>query len=241
MKYVIIGVARCGTCSLEKYLAEQGHDVIRVETQYQITPYRVSSLYPDHKPILISCHKTSKLQLQGIKERWSEADVEYVTLDEMKKRKDFPWENRDNCLSKKGIRPVYAKKTKEQKPKLTKYAVLGFSHCGTHSMAKHLQNQGHEVWRNDGYYKRDKVTWKQLMALGYKPVFITRDEELGRRLRFKDFKQYIDKFAEFEPEVYRLEDMRKLPDFPFLNSRNETRERYKEDWERLQKSASKNT
>ncbi len=66
------------------------------------------------------------------------------------------------------------------------------------------------------------------------PIFITREniqnEEIsGRRiigghpLQNYDFNSCLEKFADYFPIVVRLEDMKKITTFPFLNAQTETK------------------
>jgi len=54
-KYHIVGIRRCGTLSLEKYLKAKGHKVVRNESIFGV-PHGISAhlkYYPDYQPIFI--------------------------------------------------------------------------------------------------------------------------------------------------------------------------------------------
>ena len=109
MKFIILGFPHCGTCSLEKYLVEQGHDVVRMEGGYiRRTVDQVCQLYPDHKAILIT-REGKDYDYDKFYEKLKDLNPQFVRLEDMCKKPDFPWENKGDCLSKAGIRPIYKK------------------------------------------------------------------------------------------------------------------------------------
>ena len=56
MKYIILGVEKCGTTSLERDLRDKGHNVIRWEWAYCLPDIRtfVEKKYPGYKPLIIT-------------------------------------------------------------------------------------------------------------------------------------------------------------------------------------------
>ncbi len=55
MKYIIIGFPKCGTQSLEQYLVNQGHTVLRTELVYLKTGLEeYETKYSDYIPVLIT-------------------------------------------------------------------------------------------------------------------------------------------------------------------------------------------
>ena len=110
MKYLILGFPHCGTCSLEKHLANKGHDVVRMEGGYsQRTAEQVVQLYPDHQAILIT-RKGKDYDYEMYRKKLQTLLPIIVSLEGMITLDDFPWENKGDCYSKKGIRPIYKKK-----------------------------------------------------------------------------------------------------------------------------------
>jgi len=61
-----------------------------------------------------------------------------------------------------------------------------------------------------------------MIRFGYKPILITRDEELGRRLHKDTFEKHLERLKEFEPIVVRLEEMRLKKGFPIIWPRTAT-------------------
>ena len=106
-KYIIMGVAHNGTCSLERYLIKKGYDVIRNETAYrQRTPAMYAQLWGDRRPIFITSHKTHITDLDFIEKEWKDTDPIFLKLSDMQQYDDFPWENKGNKFTK---RPDYHK------------------------------------------------------------------------------------------------------------------------------------
>ena len=115
MKFFVIGIAHCGTCSLERYLVEQGHEVVRSE-EYFLEGYNSVAMQRNHPdltqyiPIMIICAKWSEGDLKQFYAKWNNTDLICVDLDEMAKNKNFPHENQGNHLSEIGVRPKYTSK-----------------------------------------------------------------------------------------------------------------------------------
>jgi len=113
------------------------------------------------------------------------------------------------------------------------HIVAGFSHCGTHSLHKYLQNLGHESVHADGLYAK---FWQENFfeqnhdfkdGIFY---LITRDAALNTdRLQIESFEEYYKQFENYKLVVVRLEDMTKVPGFPVLNARIETLKRLEEE------------
>lgn len=110
-EHVIIGKAHNGTCSLEKYLVDKGFTVVREEQA--LNRYYDAELlakYPDHTiHFIYSKVKTPRVVLEKLFKRCRHLDAQVYCLEEMIKEPDFPWENKGNHLTEKGIRPDYTK------------------------------------------------------------------------------------------------------------------------------------
>ena len=120
-----------------------------------------------------------------------------------------------------------------------KFIVAGISHCGTHSLTKYLQYCGFEAEHRDSLFSEDhrQARWDRIFA-DARPIFITRENITGKRLvggkplENYDFESCIERFADYFPLVVRLEDMTKIPTFPFLNAQTETKAAKPDLWER---------
>jgi hypothetical protein len=109
LKYVIIGIPHCGTCSLEKFLIDQGHDVIRAESLVHDLRLYQRWYKAKGRPVMIISNKWTDEQLKPIYETWKNEDVWYLHLEEIMTQEGFPWENKGDSLTHNGIRPVYKK------------------------------------------------------------------------------------------------------------------------------------
>ncbi len=111
IKAVVIGKAHNGTCSLEKYLVDKGFDVTREEQA--LNRYSNDELlqkYPDHRiHFIYSRVKTPTVTLEKLFYRLRRLDAEIHCLEEISQNPKFPWENKGNNLTEKGIRPDYTK------------------------------------------------------------------------------------------------------------------------------------
>lgn len=113
MKYLILGFPHCGTCSLEKYLVDKGHEVVRMEGGYeQRSPEQVVQLYPHHQIMLI-VREGKNYDYDGVIKKFEDLNPIIIQLEVISKELDFPWENKGDCLSKAGIRPTYKRKEDE--------------------------------------------------------------------------------------------------------------------------------
>lgn len=104
-----MGFAHHGTCSLEKYLVEQGHKVIRRENGFETLTLDVyNQNYSEYLPIFIWSEKKKDMyDIEKIMKYWKPIKPILVQLDEMADNPNFPWENKNGYHSKRGIRPVY--------------------------------------------------------------------------------------------------------------------------------------
>jgi len=119
MKYIILGVTKCGTTSLIKYLEGHGHDVIRAELAYwDRNIVQVDSLWRDRQAIFIlrrdkeawvkslntfnntiNKRKTRDKEIdmadpEIIKKRFGELNPEIVYLEDMLEKAGFPHLNK---------------------------------------------------------------------------------------------------------------------------------------------------
>ena len=92
-KYIIMGVAHSGTCSLERYLVKLGYDVIRNETAYRTrTPAMYAQLWGDRRPIFIIADKTHQEDINHIHQTWLDTDSMIMKLENLALNEiDFPW------------------------------------------------------------------------------------------------------------------------------------------------------
>ena len=106
-KYIIIGIAHNGTCSLEKYMVSLNYDVIRAESAYNSrTLDHFDQLWSDRVPIMIFSKKTTRKDHIKYTKYWKPLNPIILKLSNLTKDKAFPWENKDNEFIE---RPNYQK------------------------------------------------------------------------------------------------------------------------------------
>ena len=124
MKYCIVGVTKCGTTSLEKYLKSKGHTVVSHETLATLKSgtgfFGAQYFEKGWKPVLIFRNEKDRLRsflnyysknpelLKGqskdydivnIKAQWKNFDAEFYHLEEMQQLSDFPHINQSIQLN----------------------------------------------------------------------------------------------------------------------------------------------
>lgn len=102
-----MGVAHCGTCSLERYFVSQGYDVIRNETSYRArTLEHYAQLWADRQPVFIISDKTQQEDIDHINTYWESTNPIVLHLNDLKEDPAFPWENKGGTYK---VRPNYHK------------------------------------------------------------------------------------------------------------------------------------
>ena len=120
MDLIIVGVSKCGTTSLEKYLKDQGHTVLMHQTLATISfgTYFFSQQYKNYKPVLIfrdpikrdisykDFQKTKKMKdeynglinIEYIISQWLKFDPLIYYLEDLVKIDNFPCLNKSEGL-----------------------------------------------------------------------------------------------------------------------------------------------
>ncbi len=106
-KYIIMGVAHSGTCSVEKYMVSLGYDVVRAETALRSRHTKdYAELWGHMRAIFVIADKTDPEDIEYIKTYWEGINPVILHLNDLKEDPNFPWENKGNIFTS---RPDYHK------------------------------------------------------------------------------------------------------------------------------------
>ena len=94
-----------------------------------------------------------------------------------------------------------------------RYVILGFPNSASTSLEAYLNNQGHDVTRHEMSYKYSKQHIKSLID-GRRVILITKE---GKNAYNVNYKEYLHKYFDYDPEIVALEDMKSKEGFPWLN------------------------
>jgi hypothetical protein len=94
-----------------------------------------------------------------------------------------------------------------------RYAILGFPNSGSTSLESYLKQEGHDVIRHEMAYKLGHKAIDDLIR-GRKVIIITREGTNAYKL---DQKRLLERFDKWDPEIVKLEEMKKINTFPLLN------------------------
>ncbi len=101
-KYIIVGIPKCGTTSLGKYLTDKGYDVIERELQFYDIDSALNHNYYDRTPIIITRNPKQAYKSQEVNFGYSMIfqyglqmwDTLIYSLEYLKTIPDFPHENK---------------------------------------------------------------------------------------------------------------------------------------------------
>jgi hypothetical protein len=94
-----------------------------------------------------------------------------------------------------------------------RYIILGFPNCGSTSLEQDLINKGHDVIRDELSYIYPVEHIRNIIG-DRKVILITKE---GFNRQNVNYREHLPKYAEFNPEIVKLEDLKKVSGFPWKN------------------------